>query len=312
LQRRMNLLLLVILATGLIVASASFGLGEVKRVRAEVLERANLLMDMANVTRLYTNDEVRPLFLYQGETFHKAMVPSYASRKITEALVAKPHYAGYSIREAALRPINANNRADDWEAGKIKEFMDGAPPGGYDPEDLPSLSGERTLPDGDVFFLAEPIVVPPEAKFGCLSCHGPEADAPAAMLVDYPGAAGFGWLEGQVVGAQIVTVPIVLALKHRRERMITLLLSLVAVFTLIYVSASYILSRNFLRPMKRVTELADRMSRGEEAEWLNEDLPGEQGKLAAAINRLKRSQDKAIELAERSADGAGRDPDSTW
>jgi hypothetical protein len=310
-QRRMNLLLLATLFTGLVVAGASFFAGEVRRVQAEEMERAQLLMDLANVTRLYTNDEVRPLFEYSAGGFHKAMVPSYASRRITESLLEKEKYAGYSIREAALRPINADNRADDWEAGIIRQFKENPPAGGYSPEEPTTLSGMRSLPDGDVFFLAEPIVVLPDEQFHCLACHGEPDAVPAAMLAQYPGAAGLNWTEGEVVGAQIVTVPIALALKHRRERLATLLLSLLAVFTLIYVAANALLAREFLRPIRKVIDSAEKMSTGQDVAWLDESLLGEQGRLAGAINRLKRSQDKALELAERSGE-APRDPDRTW
>ncbi len=310
-QRRMNLLLLGILFTGLVVAGASFSVGEVRRVQAEELERAQLLMDLANVTRLYTNDEVRPLFEYGSTAFHKAMVPSYASRRITEALLEKEKYRGYSIREAALRPINADNRADDWEAGIIRGFKDHPPADGYSLEEPVSVNGMRSMPAGDVFFLAEPIVVPPEAQFHCLVCHGAPDQVPAAMLAEYPGAAGLNWTEGEVVGAQIVTVPIATALKHRKERLATLLLSLLAVFTLIYVAANALLARHFLGPMRTMTDSAEKMSRGEEAPWIDEGLPGEQGRLGAAINRLKRSQDKALEIAAR-AEEPERNPDRTW
>lgn len=298
-QRRMNLVLLLILTLGLFAAGVVFSIGEGRRVQEEQLEQAQLLMTLANITRNYTNDEVRGLFDYTDGPFHKASVPSYASRRITEALLDQPEYQGYSVREAALAPINVNNRADEFEAGIIRGFQEQAKHETFDPTDLPTVNGMRVVEGGVVFYLAEPIVLPPDDRFHCLDCHGAEADAPAGMLTQYPGAAGFEWKEGEVVGAQVVTVPVSLANKHKRERMATLLVALLSVFTLIYAALNFLLSRGFLIPMRRVTDLADQMSRGQPAEWLNESLPGEQGKLAAAINRLKRSQDKALEVAAR-------------
>ena len=299
-QRRMNLVLLGILAVALLLAGSVFGLGEVSRVEAEERDHAQLLMNLANITRDYTNDEVRPLIDYHTATFHKSAVPSYASRRITEQLLEQEAYEAYSIREAVLAPINVTNRADDWEAGLILDFIERQPDGGYDTDDLPQVSGTRVRMDQPVFFLAEPIVVP-MGQQSCLDCHGAKEDAPQTMLAAYPGAAGFDWVEGQVVGAQVVTVPINLSLKHRRERMATLFASLLAVFTLIYAALNRMLGAQFLAPMGRITEQTERMSRGEPAERLDESLPGEQGRLAAAINRLKSSHDKALELA-RDAD----------
>jgi len=159
-QSRLLIVTSVAFVIALLLAGGVFYKGELVRVEDELLSKARLLMDLADTTRLYTNDEVLPLVAYE-ESFHKASVPSYASRRITEELLKRPQYAGYSIREAALAPILVTNRASDWEAGVIHRFTAQEPAAGFDLANLPETVERRTVDGHGVLALAKPIVMPP-------------------------------------------------------------------------------------------------------------------------------------------------------
>ena len=72
-------------------------------------------------------------------------------------------------------------------------------------------------------YLATPI----EANQQCLECHSRPAVAPPAMLASYGSDNGFGWKPGSIVAAQIVSVPMSLAVENARKAFRVLLICLV-------------------------------------------------------------------------------------
>ena len=301
-QSRINRDLSVLFALGLAIAGANFFVGERQRTQEEVRDRATLLMDVLNVTRDYTNEEVRALLAYDAAgSFHPQSVPSYAARRITSEMLARPEYSGYSLRESVLAAMNPDNLADAWEVELIRRFKASMPAGGYDLAHLPRTTTFRGEGKDEVLVVASPIVVPPP-EFGCLHCHGARAAAPQGMLTAYPAAAAFGWVPGTVVGADVVTVPFALASERLRGRLLTLLLSLLAVFTLQFAALNRMLTGLLLRPLSNAAAAARRLSLGEPQEDLPEGVPGEFGVLHAAINRLRRSTAKALDLVRLGDD----------
>ena len=63
----------------------------------------------------------------------------------------------------------------------------------------------RDSPTGPALFLARPIKV---NNVTCLECHSTPDKAPAEMIKLYGGDNGFGWKLDDVIGAQIVSVPV--------------------------------------------------------------------------------------------------------
>ncbi len=64
--------------------------------------------------------------------------------------------------------------------------------------------GERDTPTGRSLYLARPIQIKNRA---CLACHSTVDAAPKTMLDVYGGANGFGWKMNEIIGAQVVSVP---------------------------------------------------------------------------------------------------------
>ncbi|MGP6159975.1 MAG: DUF3365 domain-containing protein, partial [Vulcanimicrobiaceae bacterium] len=105
-------------------------------------------------------------------------------------------YPDYTYKEAALNPMNLRDRPVDWETDIISYFRDHP--------DQTSLSGERDSVTGRSLYLAHPIT----AEAGCLECHGSHTTAPPKMVALYGPDNGFGWHLNEIVGAQIVSVPV--------------------------------------------------------------------------------------------------------
>ena len=151
LQARVNVVLggIFLLGLGLAVASA---LNEEYTVsRSEVIRDARLVMDFADATRAYTNEEVKQHIVAQeGAEFPKPIVPSFASRRVAERLLAKEEYSGYSLREVSLNPMNPANLPDSFEVGLINQFKANVPE---------ELTGTVQSGSGEHVYVARPLFI---------------------------------------------------------------------------------------------------------------------------------------------------------
>jgi Protein of unknown function (DUF3365) len=201
-QLKVNLILLVV-AVIVIELFAVLSTPFLENVaRTEVLQKARIMMEAAAGIRTYTSSEIAPLLSAKrdGDKFHPQTVPSYAAGKNFALLASK--YTDYAYREAALNPINLSNRAVEWEAEIINAFR-------QNPHRREMIT-ERETSKGRVLNLSQPIV----SNEPCLSCHGQADKAPRSMIAAYGAQNGFGWTLNEVVGAQIVSVPMAVALEH--------------------------------------------------------------------------------------------------
>ncbi|MBV8814878.1 MAG: DUF3365 domain-containing protein [Verrucomicrobia bacterium] len=127
--------------------------------------------------------------------FHPQSVPAFAATEIFGYLRQK--FPDYFYKEATLNPTNLRDRATDWETDVVNRFR-----GESGPEEIMAT---RQTPNGDSLFLARPIKV---NNVSCLECHSTAEKAPAEMIKLYGAANGFGWQMNDVIGAQIVSVPV--------------------------------------------------------------------------------------------------------
>ena len=66
------------------------------------------------------------------------------------------------------------------------------------------LTVERVTDAGPIVSFARPVRVDDQA---CLACHSTPEAAPPTMIDVYGRQNGFGWKLGDVIGAQVVSVP---------------------------------------------------------------------------------------------------------
>ena len=189
--------------------------------RAEVLQKARIMMEAAAVIRTYTLNEIAPLLAAKAgdNKFYAQSVPAYAATKNFALLAGK--FRDYAYREAALNPINSANRAVHWEADIINDFR-------KDPR-RGELISERETDDGRVLHLSHPIV----CREPCLGCHGAAEKAPRSMIAEYGTENGFGWKVNEIVGAQIVSVPMAVALGRSATIRKSFIVVLASVFVLL-------------------------------------------------------------------------------
>lgn len=287
LRLKFNLVLLVVFVFGLAVtAYVSWGLLQ-KNARDEVVRNADLMMEAALAIRAYTVDQVRPqLDLQLMRVFLPQSVPAYAA---TETLgQIKKKYADYSYKEATLNPTNPRNRAADWEADLVQEFKNRS--------GLGEIIGERDTPTGRHLYIARPIKITNPA---CLPCHTTPEMAPATMVKYYGPANGFGWKLNDIIGAQVVSVPMALPVRNAERAFYAFLGSLATVFALVFVVLNLMLSQMIIKPISRMSRAADQVSTGNfEIAELAEQGKDEIAVLGRAFNRMRRSLQKALQMIE--------------
>ena len=287
LRLKFNLVLVLVFGLGLGVEGLSSRRILEANARDEVVRNADLMMGAALAVRSYTNRQIAPqLELQLMRVFLPQSIPAYAATETFEAL--RERHPEYSYKEAVLNPTNPRDKAVEWEEDIISQFRN-------DPQ-RKQFSGARETPTGTSLYLARPIRI---ADPGCLRCHTTPEVAPASMVKLYGTANGFGWKQGETVGAQIVSVPMTVALDKADQAFRTFMLSLALVFVVAFLALNLALSVLIIRPIIRMARAADQVSIG------NLDVPEFAAKgrdeitvLATSFNRLRRSLEKAMHLLE--------------
>lgn len=280
-----NLVLLVALVAGLAVTGFLSWRMLNRHAAEEVVQSAGIMMEAASAIRTYTVDEVRPLIdLDAHEEFIPETVPAFAA---TEAFATlRDRYPDYSYKEATLNPTNPRDRALDWEADVVQRFRDD--------EALEELTGRRETADGEALWLARPIRIDDPS---CLACHSDPSSAPASLIRTYGDDNGFGWQLGEVVGSQIVSVPMDLAYQDAREAFWLVMISLSVIFAVLFVALNLLLGLIVVRPITQIAGSADEISLGKlDAPEFDEAGAAEIATLKASFNRMRRSLERAMEM----------------
>jgi methyl-accepting chemotaxis protein len=285
LRLKFNLSLLAVMLLGLGVSG--FFLHDLlqKNAREEVLHEAGLMMESALAIRAYTVDHVRPrLSKLPDDEFMPQTVPAFAATETLATLQKK--YPEYGYKEATLNPTNPRDKAEAWEAKIVEGFRaDG---------NLKESHGVRSTNFGPSLYVARPIKI---TNAACLACHSEPAAAPASMIRTYGDQAGFGWKLNEIVGAQVVSVPMAVPIQRARMTFYTSIGALVAIFFAMFVILNIMLDRLVIKPIVRMSAAADAISGGK-FDLAELDVSGkdEVARLAQSFNRMTTSLAKAMQL----------------
>jgi methyl-accepting chemotaxis protein len=287
LRLKFNLVLLLVFITGLgVTGYVSYELLH-RNARDEVLRNAGVMMEAALSMRGYTVGQVRPNLVSDPDKFLPQSVPAFGATEIMHLLQKK--YADYAYKEATLNPTNPRNRAVEWETDIVNAFRTNPA--------HPEISGMRETPTGRSLYLARPLQIKDPA---CLSCHTTPEMAPAAMVKIYGAANGFGWKLNEVVGAQIVSVPMDLPIRNANKAFVTFMSSLTVVFAVLFVILNIMLTAMIVQPITMLSAAADQISKGRlDAAEFKDTGKDEVSQLGQAFNRMRRSLEKAIALIDK-------------
>jgi protein-histidine pros-kinase len=293
---RFSLIFILVFAPGLILVGYFSKQFLEEQAQEQVHKQALLMMETAMAARHYTATHIQPLLngpLKDPGKFHAESVPAFAATELFLRLKdSNPIYSDYAYKEAVLNPTNPRDQARGWEEDIVNEFRNHS--------ERKQIDGQRGTPTGDLMFLAHPLVVPKNEQ--CLTCHGVRDEAPPEMIKQYSlegSSNGFGWKEGETIGAQIVSVPVSrpVAIAEAAFRKLMIWLVIGGLATLAILDATLYFA--VIRPIQRIAANADAISKGDTG---IPELPVAGAKeisvLAAAFNRMHRSLNKAMKLIE--------------
>jgi protein-histidine pros-kinase len=256
--------------------------------KEEVLRNAGLMMEAALAIRGYTVSQVKPRIEHHlADEFMPQSVPAYAAAETFKTLRKK--YPDFSYKEATLNPTNPANRTVEWESDIVNHFRNAGVSSG-------EINGERDTPAGRMLYIARPIQIKDPA---CLACHSVPAAAPASMIKLYGESNGFGWKHMEVIGAQVVSVPMTLPIHNANEAFKVFMGSLAAIFVVTFIVLNLMLSVMIIRPISRMSASADKISTGDFNVPEFQAGKDEIGVLGTSFNRMRRSLAKALKLIER-------------
>jgi hypothetical protein len=250
---------------------------------AEARQRAQILLSSASAVRSYTTDHILPtMSQLPQDTFHEETVPSFAAQTVFRSVSAGA--SAYTYREPALNPTNPTDRASAFEVDLIRRFRDA--------KGLKELTGVRADGDQRLFYLARPIKAEADR---CFICHSTPDAAPKAMLVKYGSSNGFGWQRGEIVGVQLLTIPVTDQFRGTLMLVGILAGGLLVIFAVAYLALSISMEALVVAPLGQLAKAADAASRVSEARvTLPHSGAREIRLLADAIERLRTSLGKAL------------------
>ncbi len=284
---KFNLVFVIVFAVGLALAATIARTLLREDAKSEVVDRARLLMEKSVVASAYTATQIAPLLETQMKySFLPQSVPQYAATETLNALRGK--YPDYFYKAAMLNPTNPRDRAVEWEADIIAQFV-------KTPKQN-EFVGVRDTPAGPSLYIARAITITNPA---CLACHSTPAAAPKTLVERYGPNNGFGWTLNEPLGAHVVSVPMTVPLQRADRALGVVVGLLAAVFLLIGLTLNLMLWRLVIRPVSQLSAISDRVSLGElDAPEFSTRSRDEIGVLAESIARMRKSLVHAMKLLD--------------
>ena len=284
---KFNLIFILVMALGVAVSGwISRGLLQ-EQARQEVLAIGRLLMEQASAVRSYTSGQITKLLETQLKyEFLPQSVPSYSAVEVQSTVHKK--YPEYAYKEATLNPTNPRDRAVGWEVDIVNAFRNDT--------ELKEFVGQRDTPTGRSLYISRPLRITNPA---CLQCHSSVEAAPKTLVDKYGPANGFGWQMNEVVGAQVVSVPMTLPLQRANDNLRLFVGSLVAVFLVVGLVLNLMIWLVVVRPVTQLSALADRVSQGDlNAPEFTGAGKDEISVLAASFSRMRASVVQAMKMLD--------------
>jgi HAMP domain-containing protein len=285
LRLKFNLVMLAVFLAGLTSAWLFVDTISQREARRSVLAEAAAIMGAVNATVHYTDAQVAPLLTGQMKAqFLPQSIPFFAAQQTFDLMATV--FPDYAFRQPTTNPTNAADRPVAWEAEIIKELV--AQP------KLNEMVTERKTETGEILSYAQPIRVTSEA---CLTCHSVPSAAPSSMVDIYGRDNGFGWKLGDIVGAQIVSVPERVPLARAEANLYVVMGGVTFVFAAMLVMLNLLLHFFIIAPVRRISKLANEVSLGgTEVPEFQSSSADEIGSLAESFNRMRRSLVTAMKM----------------
>ncbi len=257
----------------------------------QIRSEAEVLMKTLNSVRNYTNTQVSQYLVNYSETeFLPQSIPSYAVREVFEILRSDTLWENFFYKDAALNPTNRRDKADQFETELVEYLQQNL--------EVKELSGfiNNNGSTENLFYIARPFSITQES---CLECHSTPDKAPPSMLAIYGSENGFNWELNKILGVQIIYVPASKVFQVAKQSIFLIIGVVVIVFAAAIFLTNYWLNRYIVRPLKRMTRVAEAVSKGDMEAEFTTSYQDEVATLAEAFKRMKTSYVLAMKQLKR-------------
>lgn len=196
------------------------------------------------------------------------VVATQVARRVTQS-------SKFYVRQVSLRYRNPENRPDPYETAQLQSFARNKSGEFYGVID----SGGK-----QVFRYMAPMI----ATASCLECHGSYESAPNFVKLRFPpGHFSYNYQVGEVIGAVSVSIPMEDLYAQLGANLKLDLITRGAIFLIVILVMSAIMSREIINPVRKVSEGIIRVTRtGNFHEKLPQKSHDEIGSLIGAFNEL--------------------------
>ena len=284
---KFNLVFLIIFAIGLSGAGVLANRLLQQQALEETTHDADILLSTAESMQAYTAAHVTPLLATQMKyRFVPESIPAYSAIEMLNLL--QKEFPNFSYRSTMLNPTNPRDRPTDWETDVIRQL--------HDHPELKEATGQRNSQTGRTLFLARPSRITDAA---CMSCHSTPSAAPSTMLDKYGSANGFGWTMNEVIGAEVVSVPMAQPIERGRALWRTFMVSLTGVFAVVLIVMNVMVHALVTRRIQSLSRVADEMSLGKlDGATLPAHGSDEIASLAVSFGRMQTSLIEAFKILD--------------
>lgn len=279
LKKKFTVVLLLILAFALSISGWILSSILIERAEDEIAAKALTLIDTISSVRAYSVAQITPeLSDNLDDRFLPQTISAYAATEVFEILRKQPKYEDYFYKEATLNPTNIRDKADEFETKIVEEFRSN--------QELKQVNGFRPLASGNIFYIARPLAV---SQPGCLKCHSTPDVAPKSVIEIYGKNNGFGWKMGEIIGAQVISIPGKRVINQARQSAVIIILIVFIIFIAIIILVNLFLRNQIVIPLKRLTRIAEEVSTGHLDLQFEPPSNDEIGSLAKAFKRMQLS-----------------------
>ncbi|MEH2140546.1 c-type heme family protein [Nostoc sp.] len=285
---KFNLLLILVFIVSIVGSGVALSSVLQGRAQNEVTSQAQILIQMVNAVRNYTQNRIDPLLeprLDTNPTFMPEVVPTFSSKEVFENFRKKPKFKNFFHKDATLNPTNLADKADNFETQLVERFRSDSK--------IQEITGFRNLSEGEVFYIARPLKI---VQQKCLRCHSTPDQAPKSQLVNYGSENGFGWQLNQIVSAQIISVPSQEIFANAKRTWTLIMGLLIAIFALVVFLINFLIKKYVIQRIRKIEKIAQKVSIGDMSADFEESSNDEIGGLAEAFNRMKASLKIALEM----------------
>lgn len=259
-----------------------------KDAEKQVFDKARLLLTTMESSRSFTSKVIKPA-LYKalpGRFIVEGMSSSFGARNIFERI--SKSYPQYYFKHAAPNPRNLINQANAVEMNIINKFQ--ANPALKEWKGFTDKNGKKE------YMIMKPIV----AKERCMSCHSTPERAPSELVERYGTKNGFGRKVGEVIGTLTVSVPASVVMDAASKNTFFFIGIVLLLFVILTLIINFLFGRVVLKPINKLSEVANKISVGELNAAFDVSGDDEIGNLAKSFERMRTSIKMAFDRLKRN------------